>query len=77
MDIRSAYEKFADPRAKYVSHDIYTDGISVTYQFDGYPTPSKAFHSFEDSPSPVDAAEAIGKIVLCDVPTMQSYVRVP
>lgn len=65
-DVQKEYEKFADPRAKYVGHVVYRDGLSLTYQVDGCPTPSKCYFTFDDRYTLGDAAQEIGKLVLTD-----------
>lgn len=66
-NVRAEYEKYADPRAKYVSHKTDFHGLSLTYQVDGYPHQSKSYFEFEGRFTLRDAAQEIGKSVLSDV----------
>jgi hypothetical protein len=72
--IKAAFERTADPRAKFVSCEIWPgEGLSVTYQVEGYPHQSKLYDEFTDA-HPVtgalgtrtieQAAEEIGRQAL-------------
>lgn len=45
MNIQSNFESSANGSASYISHLVYPDGLSLTYQVSGYPHTSKAFEA--------------------------------
>lgn len=71
--IKEAFERTADPRAQYASHQIWKEGLSITYQVQDCPHSSKLYHGFTDchpitsepgTRSVIEAAEAIGHAAL-------------